>query len=220
MSRVGDTVEAAVQLGKADLERVSRTRQGLVLAAPGFLLVLIGVIPLTDADSVLSAALLGVRLGGWALLAAGLFLCAPTPNGPLPSWLRVVYVLACVGGATRVAYHHFAFDPAWRVMEERYVALLWVAFLGLPWILWRFCQHRGLTGRAITWLWCAMALFAVFAINWSTRASWALWLCPLIGTALFANALMTARDLWDDAVHKAARAGAHAALSGMRERMQ
>lgn len=218
MKRPSDTLEEAVQIGQADLQRVGRTRQGLVLAAPGFLLVLCGVIPLAESEVALGAFVLAMRFAGWLLLAGAFLLCAPTPNGPLPAWLRVLYVLACVGGAARVAYHRFGFDPAWVRWEERYVALLWTAFLGLPWILWRFCQHRGLTGRAITWLWCAMALLAIFVINVTTRQSWALWLCPLIGIALFANAFLTARDLWDDAVHKVARAGARAALSAMHER--
>jgi hypothetical protein len=213
-----DAPEPSPGLTPADLALVGKTRQGLVLAAPGFLLVLVGVIPVAPSEVALAGILLAVRFAGWTLLAVALALCAPTPNGPLPSWLKTLYVFACAGGALRVVYHRFAFEPAWVALEQRYVQLLWIAFLVLPWILWRFCQHRGLAGRAITWLWCAMALFVVFAINWTARTSWALWLCPAIGVALFGNSLLTSRDLWDDAVHKLARAGARAALAGLRER--
>ena len=206
-------------LSVQDLALVGRTRQGLCLAGPGFLLVLVGVIPMAPSEVLLASFLLAVRFAGWSLLAAALWLCAPTPNGPLPRWLKALYILACAGGALRVVYHRWAFHPAWAEWEQGYVALLWTAFLALPWILWRFCQHRGLTGRAITWLWCAMALFAVFAINFWTRTSWALWLCPAIGVALFANSLLTARDLWDDAVHKLARTDARAAVDLIRDRL-
>ena len=194
--------------GPTDLAQVAKSRLALRLAAPAFLLVLLGVVPLAADQTVPNAVLLAVRFGGWSLLSLAIWLSAPTPNGPLPSWLKAFYVLVCAGGAGRVAYHRFLFDPQWAAWEQGFVQLLWLAFLALPWILWRFCQHRGLMGRALLWLWCAMALLAVFAVNWSTRTSWALWLCPAIGLVLLANAHLTARDLWDDAVHKSARAGA------------
>jgi hypothetical protein len=194
--------------GPTDLQQVARTRVGLQVAAPGFLLVLLGVIPLAVEGPLPGGLVLATRALGWTLLAAALAIAAPTPNGPLPQWLKGPYVLACLGGALRVAYHRLWFDPAWAGWEERFVQLLWVAFLALPWILWRFCQHRGLTGRAITWLWCAMALLGVFVVNWTTRTSWALWLCPAIGVILFLNARLAARDVWDDAVYEHARPAA------------
>jgi hypothetical protein len=193
-----------------DLERVASTRRGLLVVAPGFLLVLLGAIPLSEGSLLPGALSLAARFAGWSLLALALALMAPTPNGPLPAWLRALYVLAFAGAALRTVYHHWLFDPAGAAWEQRFVQLLWVAFLALPWILWRFCQHRGLTGRAITWLWCAMGLLSVFAVNWVTRTSWALWLCPAIGVILFVNARLTARDVWTDAIWKNARAASAA----------
>lgn len=195
-----------VSPGPVDLIALEATRMALSLAAPGLLLVLLGVIPLGEALAVLGPLLLVLRAAGWALLALALALSAPTPNGPLPRWLKPLYVLACAGGAVRVVYHRFLNAPALDQLEQLYVRLLWLAFLALPWILWRFTQHRGLTGRAITWLWCALALATVFVVNWVTRSSWALWLCPLIGVVLMLNARLTARDVWLDAVYKNARA--------------
>jgi len=173
--------------------------------------VLLGSVPLAAVGGAPAAVSLVVRFAGWSLLALAMALWAPTPNGPLPAWLKGLYVLACAGAAARAVYHHWLFESEWARWEQRYVQLLWVAFLALPWILWRFCQHRGLTGRAITWLWCAMGLLIVFAINWTTRTSWALWLCPAIGLMLFFNARLTARDVWTDAIWKNARAAALAA---------
>ncbi len=195
-----------VRPGAIDLIRIESTRLGLSVLGAGFLLVFAGAIPLESGASLLGSATLVLRFLGWTLFALALWLCAPTPNGPLPAWLKLAYVLAGVLGALRVVYHRFFRQPELAEWEQGLVALLWLALIALPWILWRFCQHRGLTGRAIIWLWCALALSAVFALNWATRSSWALWLCPAIGVALCVNARQTARNLWLSAVHIAGRA--------------
>lgn len=192
--------------GPVDLIALETTRRGLTVAAPGLFLVLSGVIPIEGSGLPVSGPLIAMRVTGWALLALGLLLASPTPNGPLPAWLRPLYVLVCLGGASRVLYHRLVHAVHFDAGEAYFVYFLWIAFLALPWILWRFTQHRGLTGRAITWLWCALALASVFAINFVTRSSWALWLCPGIGLALALNARATARDVWLDAVYKSARA--------------
>ena len=188
---------------ESDLIALAATRRGLKVAAPGMLLVLCGVVPL-DVDW-LGPALLGVRFLGWVLLAVGLWFTASTPDGPLPGLLRSAYVLLFSMGAVRVLYDRFLDQPGLALWEKRGVWLLNAGVLLLPWILWRFCQHRGLTGRAITWLWCALALMTVFIVNFMTRSSWALWLCPVIGLILAVNAWQTARDVWLDAVYKNAR---------------
>lgn len=188
---------------ESDLVALAATRRGLKLAAPGLLLVLLGVIPAPP--DALGPALLVLRFAGWALLALGLAVTAATPDGPLPRGVREACVLIFALGAVRSVYGRFENLPDLSRLEMRFVWLLDAALLALPWILWRFCQHRGLTGRAITWLWCALALLSVFLVNFTTRSTWALWLCPAIGLVLAVNAWQTARDVWLDAVYKNAR---------------
>ncbi len=202
----GGEAHPGLRPGPVDLIGIESTRLGLSILGCGLLLVFAGAIPLGSGAPVLGTAALILRLLGWALLALGLALCAPTPNGPLPGWLRPLYVVGGLLGAMRVLYHRFLRQPGLEDWEQGLVAVLWAALLALPWILWRFCQHRGLTGRALIWLWCALALSVLFAINWTTRSSWALWLCPAIGLALYVNSRQTARDLWLAAVHAAGRA--------------
>lgn len=188
---------------QSDLVALAATRRGLKLAAPGLLLVLLGVMP--AAFDVLGPALLALRFTGWALLALGVALTAVTPDGPLPRGLRELYVLVFGLGALRSVHDRFLDLPQLDSLETGFVWLLDLALLLLPWILWRFCQHRGLTGRAITWLWCALALLTVFLVNVVSRSTWALWLCPAIGLVLSVNAWQTARDVWLDAIYKNAR---------------
>ena len=191
--------------GPFDLIALERSRFGMRVAAPGLFLVLLGVVPAGD-SAVLGGLLLGLRFLGWIFLAGAIALWAPTPNGPLPSWLKPLFVIACLAAAARVVYHRFWHVPDFDPVETRLVQAIWVVFLSLPWILWRFCQHRGLTGRALTWLWTALMLLTVFLVNLATRATWALYFCPIIGALLFVIARQTGRDLWLDAVYKNARA--------------
>lgn len=188
---------------QSDLVALAATRRGLKLAAPGLLLVLLGVMP--AAFDVLGPLLLVLRFTGWVLLALGLAVTAVTPDGPLPRGLRELYVLVFGLGALRSLHGRFLDLPDLDSIETGFVWLLDAALLALPWILWRFSQHRGLTGRAITWLWCALALLTVFLVNFFSRSTWALWLCPAIGVLLAVNAWQTARDVWLDALYKNAR---------------
>jgi hypothetical protein len=189
---------------ESDLVALAATRRGLKLLAPGLLMVLLGVVPF--GGGTLAPVLLALRLGGWSLLALGLLVSAVTPDGPLPRGLRELFVLVFALGALRTLWGRFAGLPDLGALEMRFVWALDGALLLLPWILYRFCQHRGLTGRAITWLWCALALAGVFVVNLASHSIWALWLCPAIGLALAVNAWQSARDVWLDAVYKNARA--------------
>lgn len=188
---------------ESDLVALAATRRGLKLAAPGLLLVLLGVAPF--AGDALGAPLLALRFTGWALLALGLAVTAVTPDGPLPRGVREVYVMIFALAVVRSVWGRFEALPDLARLETRFVWVLDAALLLLPWILYRFCQHRGLTGRAITWLWCALALLLVLILNLLTHSTWALWLCPAIGLVLAVNAWQTARDVWLDAVYKNAR---------------
>jgi hypothetical protein len=188
---------------ESDLVALASTRRGLALIAPGLLLVLLGVVPL--GGGALAPLFVALRLAGWSLLALGLWVSSPTPDGPLPRGLRELYVLVFALGALRTLWSRFDGLPELGVLEQGFVWVLDAALLLLPWILYRFCLHRGLTGRAITWLWCALALAGVFVVNLSTHSTWALWLCPAIGLVLAVNARQSARDVWLDAVYKNAR---------------
>lgn len=188
---------------QSDLVALARTRRGLKLAAPGLLLVMLGVVPI--ASGTLGLPLAALRLCGWSLLASGLALSAVTPDGPLPRGMREAYVLIFALGAVRTLAIRSGRLPDMPEVERSFVWLLDGTLLALPWILWRFCQNRGLTGRAITWLWCALALLGVFLVNFGTRSTWALWLCPAIGLVLALVAWQTARDVWLDGVYKNAR---------------
>ena len=80
--------------------------------------------------------------------------------------------------------------------------------LSMPWILWRFCQHRGLIGRAITWLWLALVWSVVAAAlywSWPSEAGDTLWVAavwPALGVVFAVTAHYTARDIWLDAVNR------------------
>lgn len=188
---------------ESDLVALAATRRGLKIAAPGLLLAMLGVAPIEG--GALAAPLLACRFAGWALLAVGVSVSAATPDGPLPRGLREFYALVFALGALRAGWSRFEGIPDMPEAERALVWTLNAALLALPWILWRFCQLRGLTGRAITWLWSALALLAVFLVNFTTRTTWALWLCPAIGIVLALAAWQTARDVWLDAVYKNAR---------------
>lgn len=189
---------------ESDLVALAATRRGLALAAPGLLLVMLGLLPM--GVEALAPVLLALRVAGWSVLALGLAITSVTPDGPLPRGVKELYVLVFALGAVRSVWGRFEGLPDLGAFETRFVWALDAALLLLPWILYRFCQHRGLTGRAITWLWCALALAGVFLVNLATHSIWALWLCPAIGLVLGVNAWQSARDVWQDAVYKNARA--------------
>lgn len=187
-----------------DLIALSNTRVGFRIAGYGLFAVLCSV-PWIDVH-VIDLALTILRIVGWILIAAGMAMMAPTPNGPLPRWLQGVYIVLCSLAALRLVARGFGLLTSFAEFETRLVPVLWVAFLALPWILWRFCQHRGLTGRAISWLWSAVLLFAVFGVHWRMQTNWLMWAYPLLGILLFVISKQTARDLWIDAVNRRSKA--------------
>lgn len=187
-----------------DLIALSNTRVGFRIAGYGLLAVLCSV-PWSGVHAV-DLALTSVRIVGWILIAAGVAMMAPTPNGPLPRWMQAVYVLLCSLAALRMVARGLGWLAPLVELEQRVVPVLWIAFLALPWILWRFCQYRGLTGRALTWLWSAVALLAVFGLHWRVQANWLMWAYPALGVLLFVLSKQTARDLWLDAVNRRSKA--------------
>lgn len=204
-----------VRPGPFDLIALENTRMGLKCVGAGLGLFLLGLPLYAQAlrNSGVWASSAGwvLHLAGVALLALGFLITAPTPHGPLPSWLKSLYLLACVASALLTVRHllrPFIALPdgdTWQSVE------LWVdhaarlAFLALPWIFWRFCQHRGLTGRALVWLWLGMATAAVAIVVLATEARWLLWSCPALGAIALFSALQTARDLWLDAIYRHTR---------------
>ncbi|MCK6445559.1 MAG: hypothetical protein L6Q99_04140 [Planctomycetes bacterium] len=187
-----------------DLIALSNTRVGFRIAGYGLLAVLVSV-PWFDVYA-LDLVLTIVRIVGWILIAAGMAMMAPTPNGPLPRWMQAIYILLCSLAALRMIARGFELLAPIVELEQKLVPVLWVAFLALPWILWRFCQYRGLTGRALTWLWSAVLLVVVFGLHWRIQANWLMWAYPVLGVLLFVLSKQTARDLWLDAVNRRSKA--------------
>jgi hypothetical protein len=204
------------------LATVEDTRLGLKLAGLGFLL--LGLAPLAwtlppQAHSEWgSAYTLALVLAGCGLLAIGLATTAPTPQGPLPRWLRTAFValfalaaldLAFVLAlrAVGIAREELPIAPASARQAQSVVG--WAALLAcvaLTWILWRFCQHRGLTGRALSWLWIAvLASGSAFAL-WTSERIWPAVLFAPLGVLAFLLARQTARDVWLDAIYKTSKA--------------
>jgi hypothetical protein len=187
-----------------DLDAIERTRLGFKLAGLGSLIILWSVPGATIWFSTRVAELL--RVTGWVILGLGLWLMAPTPNGPMPRWLGRVYVALCALAALRVAKNalfaraSLGAPPPWFAFERMLVIALVAAFLALPWIYWRFCQYRGLTGRALTWLWSAALLCAMFALDALAHREWFVFAYPLLGLVLFVVSRQTARDVWLDAL--------------------
>jgi hypothetical protein len=187
-----------------DLIALSNTRVGFRIAGYGLFGVLCSV-PWIDVHFV-DLGLTLLRIVGWVLIAAGMAMMAPTPNGPLPRWLQGVYILLCSLAALRSIARGLEWMKPFDAVEAKLVPVLWFAFLALPWILWRFCQHRGLTGRAISWLWSAVMLLAVFGLHWRLQTNWLMWAYPVLGILLFVISKQTARDLWIDAVNRRSKA--------------
>lgn len=199
--------------GPIDLSSVENTRLGLKVAGIGVLLVLLTV----PGSPQLEWLVMLVRALGWIVLGTGVALLAPTPDGPLPRWLQPPYSILCLLAALRIgkqllfARFHVETPVAIVRIEQGLVILLIAAVLLLPWILWRFCQHRGLTGRALSWLWSAVLLLAAFAVHWRTRTEWLVWAYPALGLLLFVLCRQTARDVWLDAVNRQSKAVARTA---------
>lgn len=187
-----------------DLIALSNTRVGFRIAGYGLLFVLCSV-PWSGVHAV-DLALTLLRVVGWILIAAGMAMMAPTPNGPLPRWMQALYIGLCSLAAVRMIARGTGWAAELVDFEQRLVPVLWLAFLALPWILWRFCQYRGLTGRALVWLWSAVLLVVVFGVHWRVQSDWLAWAYPPLGVLLFVLSKQTARDLWLDAVNRRSKA--------------
>lgn len=199
--------------GEFDLDALEHTRLGLKVVAVGILLVMLTVAGSPELEGVLALA----RAAGWAVLGLGLALCSPTPNGPLPSVLKRGYVVLCALAALRIvknlAWPRLGLESNEVVaqVERALVIALVIAWLALPWILWRFCQHRGLTGRALTWLWAAVLLLGLFIAHRMFESRWIVLAYPAVGVLLFVITRQTARDLWLDAINRQTKSLARAA---------
>ncbi len=187
-----------------DLDLLENTRLGFRIAGFGLLFVLCSI-PWFGAHPI-DLAMIAVRFAGWLLLTLAILLTPPTPNGPLPSWLKWPYAIVFALAALRVAVHPFGWLASHGEIESWVVPVFGLAFVALPWILWRFCQYRGLTGRALTWLWSAFLLLGVFALHWKLKSDWVTWLYPPLGILLFLMSKQTARDIWLDAIVRRTKA--------------
>ena len=195
-----------------DLIAVESTRTGLRLLGVGLGLLWIAL-PMVMGTLVCTRR--AVSLTGWTLTIVG-FLCtflavaisAPTPHGPLPKWARAVVALVGLCATTSSIVHMVQwlrpeFSSAASADVARAIdATARVALLALPWILWRFCQYRGLSGRAIVWLWFAMAGTALAIAVTYQDVGWLPFLFPPLGVIAFFAAQQTARDVWLDAVYR------------------
>jgi hypothetical protein len=199
--------------GPFDLIALENTRLGLKAIGAGCMFAMIGLplylAPLAGTGRPGAIAGSSLHLLGLVAIAGGALVCAPTPNGPLPRWLKSLYVLACAVAAIATVDRMVPVVP---VSIETWVHIrLWierasgVLLLALPWILWRFCQHRGLTGRALTWIWVGMATAALALPLALVEARWFLWLVPPLGVLTWYAAMQTSRDVWLDAVYRNTR---------------
>ncbi len=205
----------AVQPLPFDLIALESTRTGLRILGLGLGLVAFAV-PMVLGSS--ARADRWVSLAGWVLTALG-FLCvvlgvtimAPTPHGPLPKLARVAAILfgiaALISAIVQGFTHRSLIFPYFNTATDGVVPFIneaaRVALLALPWILWRFCQYRGLTGRAIVWLWIAMAGSALaLAARFTETTNALLYGFPLLGVIVFFAARQTSRDVWLDALYR------------------
>jgi hypothetical protein len=144
---------------------------------------------------------------GATLMLVALTITAPTPHGPLPKPMRNVFLILFALSLASALLHLYClvsnFSPP-DVVGAAFgligVLLLLATFILLPAILYRFCQHRGLTGRAIVWLWIAMGMCGAGVLNTSWHP--AVWFIPVLGLIAMIAAQQTARDVWLDAVYR------------------
>ena len=198
-----------VQPSKFDLIALEKTRYGLRAIGLGLLLLWIAG-PFVSRHFSGAA---GFRAAGWLCWAIGLLvmlvaltITAPTPHGPLPKGAARAYIFLCIVSFSSAIVHLFyLFSSRVEGEASRFVAttidsLALILFASLTMILWRFCQYRGLSGRAMVWLWLAMAAIAAG----STGTYWhaALWAFPALGLIAFFAAQQTARDVWLDAIYR------------------
>ena len=195
-----------------DLVQLESTRFGLELIGVGVgLSMVFGGLPMVapgPAERVLAALATLAK----ALAIIGLVQTAPTPNGFLPMWLRRLFIGVLSLGLIDLLADRLVSDLwtkffAWtQVLPVHLIGFL--VTLSFPWILWRFCQHRGLIGRAITWLWLALIWSVLGAIVfWNLQGGaqeihWASGLSPAIGVLFAVTTHYTARDIWLDAVNR------------------
>lgn len=205
----------AVQPLPFDLIALENTRTGLRILGLGLGLVAFAVPMVVGA---FARQDLWVSLSGWMLTALGFLgvilgvaIAAPTPHGPLPRFARgaavllgiVALISATVQGFTDSPLIFPYFNAATDGMVPFINEAARVALLALPWILWRFCQQRGLTGRAIVWLWIAMAGSALaLAARFTETTSALLFGFPLLGVIVLFAARQTSRDVWLDALYR------------------
>lgn len=210
----------AVQPLPFDLIAVERTRMGLRFLGVGVGLVTFALPLVIGTQASTNAWVAGI---GWLLSSAG-FLCtvvalalaAPTPHGPLPQAVRLLYIVGGIAALVSSFVHvaQWLGAPPTSAASTQVASNIdqgaRIALLLLTWILWRFCQYRGLSGRAIVWLWVAMACSALWlgaAIEAWRATVWGLlpigfWACIPMAALIFLAAQQTARDVWLDAVYR------------------
>ena len=199
-----------------DLIRLENTRFGLEVLGFGLLLVLISVglgsgsftaEGRGSSSKLLDILVDGLGLAGYALLAVSVLICAPTPNGFLPGLLRGLFALVFSVASLGVLANWLAPDggrelQGWIVFQETFWVVTRLAPVALSWVLWRFCQHRGLIGRALVWLWIAMAWSVMALLVEFAEQFWIARFYPALGVLALLAARFTARDLWMDAVNR------------------
>ncbi len=200
-----------VKPSKFDLIALEQTRYGLRILGLGLFAWSVAhpLIIRVFAEHEFPIAITGwtVKIVGFLCLISAVSIMATTPHGPLPRFIRRIFALVFLLGLADCGLHLYSlFDgsvPAESVREVsafvQYGSL--AVCLLLPWILWRFCQYRGLSGRAIVWLWLAifMTIGGGCSLEWPA-AHW-VWF-PFFGLFAFVASQQTARDVWLDAIYR------------------
>ena len=205
----------AVKPSSFDLIALEHTRSGLRLLGVGLCLWSFAhpLVAQLLSEAPLAAARIGWSLNALAQIAllAAVWIMAPTPQGPLPRMLgyaiSLVFLVQLATSGLRLVSLFNGFAPEQSVRDIVRISenVGRIACLMLPWILWRFCQFRGLTGRAIVWLWFAMASSGLaIAVSFS-EVRWLLFLFPPLGVIAYFAAQQSARDVWLDAIYRNTR---------------
>lgn len=189
-----------------DLKALDSTRQGFDALGIGLGLLFLstGLLGIEGSPIAMHLARI-LRAFGlfWMLVGLGVF--APTPNGPLPQWARYGF-LGLVGsallGVLLIPLGWFSGSMQLFTGLERAAEVSSLVFL---WILWRYCQDRGLTGRALVWLWLAMMGTLMAAIVVFSDADWLARFFPGLGALCVFAARSTAREIWLDAVNRTSK---------------